>query len=82
MGLAQVDSHTETAESSQASQKGEVRGLLAVLFWSKVSVWANSQESLPGSSALAFLCVGREKAKMSRDSRKGYNEEQNRYVIP
>ena len=46
-----------------------------MLFWSKVSVWANSQESLPGSSALAFLCVGREKGKMSRASRKGYNEE-------
>ena len=46
-----------------------------MLFWRKVSVWANSQESLPGSSALAFLCVEREEGKMSEGSRKGYNEE-------
>lgn len=38
------------------------------------SVWANSQERLPGSIGLAFLCIGREKGKVSRGSRKRYKE--------
>lgn len=41
-------------------------------------MWANSQERLPGGSGLALLCVGREKGKVSRGSRKGYSEETSR----
>lgn len=41
-------------------------------------MWANSQERLPGGSGLGLLCVGREKGKVSRGSRKGYSEETSR----
>lgn len=59
MGLAQVKSH-----SKSRIKLDQVRGL-----------WANSQERLPGGSGLVLLCVGREEGKVSRGSRKGYNEE-------
>lgn len=37
-------------------------------------MWPSSQESLPGSSGLILLCVGRG-GESDRGSRKGYNEE-------